>query len=82
MIVVCREVDKISGWIAVYEIKAEVTNDLLSKLAIRARINQELRYFVIVRCKWEKYKDEIIKVLKKKNVNESTLERVGGIVEI
>lgn len=82
MIVVCREVDKISGRIAVYEIKAEVTNDLLSKLAIRARINQEFRYFVIVRCKWEKYKDEIIKVLKKKNVNESTLERVGGIVEI
>ena len=76
MIVVCREVDKI------YEIKAEVTNDLLSKLAIRARINQELRYFVIVRCKWEKYKDEIIKILKKKNVNESTLERIGGIVEI
>ena len=45
-IVVCREVDKNTGKIAVYQIKASVTDELIFKLEIRARINPELQYFV------------------------------------
>lgn len=47
MIVICREVNKNSGEIAVYPIKAPATERLLFQLQIRSRVNPELRYFVV-----------------------------------
>ena len=46
MICVCREIDKYTGEIAVYPIKAEVTDRLLFCLGLRQRANPELKYFV------------------------------------
>lgn len=46
MICVCREIDKNTGEIAVYPIKAEVTDRLLFCLGLRQRANPELKYFV------------------------------------
>lgn len=42
MICICREVDKNTGKIAVYPIRAEVTDRLLFMLKIRQRANPEL----------------------------------------
>ena len=43
-IVVCREVDKNTGKIAVYQIKASITDELIFKVEIRARMSPELQY--------------------------------------
>ena len=40
MVCICREVDKNSGKIAVYPINAPVTDELLHKLSLRARLRQ------------------------------------------
>ena len=49
MICVCREIDKNTGEIAVYPIKAEVTDRLLFCLGLRQRANPELKYFASTR---------------------------------
>ena len=38
MMVICREVDRATGKIAVYRIETEVTESLIFKLRLRARI--------------------------------------------
>ena len=43
MMVICREVDRATGKIAVYQIKTEVTESLIFKLRLRARLNPELQ---------------------------------------
>lgn len=83
MVVLCREVCKRSGKIAVYEVKGEVTNDLLVKLTIRARINEELRYFVTPRVRWDGvWHDDYYRMLKRRNLADDDLQRMGGIVEV
>lgn len=39
MMVICREVDRATGKIAVYRIETEVTESLIFKLRLRARLN-------------------------------------------
>ena len=53
MLVICREIDKNTGEIAVYPIDAEVTDRLLFILGIRQRCNPELRYFVTTKAHYE-----------------------------
>lgn len=82
MIAFCREVDKRTGKIAVYPLKAEVNDRLLSCLQIRSRINPELRYFVTTKAHWEGFSDVIIRNFKRKEVTRITIEGIGGIVEL
>lgn len=83
MVVICREVSKSSGRIAVYALDAEVTDELLFKLKMRAVFNPELRYFATTRARrvgiWRK---DIEATLKRKAVTPEALNRLGGIVEI
>lgn len=83
MIAVCREVDRDSGRIEISPLDVDVTNDLLLKLSIRARMNPELRCFLIPRIKWESeyLQPELKKFLKRKTVDSESLELMG-IVEL
>lgn len=82
MIAFCREVDKNTGKIMVYPIETEVTDHLLHNLSIRSRINPELRYFVTSKAHWDGFSDVIIRKLKRKLVTHTTIEGIGGIVEL
>lgn len=82
MIVICREVDRITGKIAVYPLKMEVSEQLLFKLGLRARINPELAYFVTTKAHYEGFKEEITAVLKKRTITPAAIARVGGIVQL
>jgi hypothetical protein len=81
--VICREIDRSTGNIAVYEIQAEVDNRLLTVLSIRSRINPELRYFATARVRWEGiWRKDYEAILKRKKVTPEALKLIGGIVEI
>lgn len=84
MKVICREVSKSTGEIAVYPIEAEVTEQLLFCLQIRARVNPELRYFVTARVRWEneRLRESIERLLRRKDVTPRSLDALGGIVEL
>ena len=64
--VICREVDKDTGKIAVYPIEAEVTDTLIFKLGIRSRVNPELKYYAVTLCRWLQYGEEIKSILHSK----------------
>lgn len=82
MIVICWEVDRITGRIAVYPLEMEVSEQLLFKLGLRARVNPELAYFVTTKAHYEGFTKEITAVLKRKTVTPADIARVGGIVRI
>ena len=63
MICVCREIDKYTGEIAVYPIKAEVTDRLLFCLGLRQRANPELKYFVTLAENYDANEETILKQL-------------------
>lgn len=73
MICLCREIDKETGEIAVYSIKAEVTDRLLFMLGIRQRANPELRYFVTLRANFDANEETILKQLHRKQVTDRLL---------
>ena len=74
MMVICREVDRATGKIAVYRIETEVTESLIFKLRLRARLNPELQYFVTTKAHYEG--------LKRRTVTPAAIARVGGIVQL
>ena len=84
MLAICREVDKNSGQIAVYPINAPVTGNLLAWLSIRARVNPELRYFVVLASDWSQAdsKSKFEKLLRRKDVTPRAIDAAGGIVEV
>lgn len=82
MIAFCREVNKNTGEIMVYPLETEVTDRLLHNLSIRSRVNPELRYFVTSKTHWDGFSDVIIRNLERKLVTHTTIERIGGIVEL
>lgn len=82
MIAFCREVNKNTGEVMVYPLETEVTDRLLHNLSIRSRINPELRYFVTTKSHWEGFSDTIIRTMKRKQVTHTTIEGLGGIVEL
>lgn len=83
MTVICREVDKNSGKVAVYRVEGEVTDRLLYCLSIRAKMNPELRYFVTPKVRWDgACHDDIVTVLKRRSVTPQSINRLGGLVEL
>lgn len=84
MVAICREVNKATGETAVYQLNAEVTSDLMFRLGIRARVNPELRYFVTLKSAWESAggRQALIKSLKRRTLNNSHLDAIGGIEEL
>lgn len=77
MMVICREVDRATGKIAVYRIETEVTESLIFKLRLRARLNPELQYFVTTKAHYEGFGDTITAVLKRRTVTPAAIARVG-----
>lgn len=84
MIVICREVSKNNGEIAVYPIKAPATERLLFQLQIRSRVNPELRYFVVAIARWEneELRKQIERLLHRKDVTQRAIDALGGMVEL
>ena len=82
LMVVCREVDKETGKIAVYPLKMEIDDHVMQCLQIRARANPELRYFALVSARWERYGDVIAGILKRRSVTRADVDNIGGIVEL
>lgn len=84
MIVICREVSKNSGEIAVYPIKEPATERLLFQLQIRSRVNPELRYFVVALARWEneELRKQIERLLRRKDVTQRAIDALGGMVEL
>lgn len=82
--VICREVNKTTGEVAVYEVKTGTVDDhLLTMLSIRSRYNPELRYFVTPRIRWEsKWGKDYRTILKRKQVTPEAIRLIGGIIEI
>jgi hypothetical protein len=80
--VVCREVDKETGKIAVYPLKMEIDDRVMKCLQIQARANPELRYFALVSTRWERYGEVIAGILKCRSVTRADVDNIGGIVEI
>ena len=79
--VICREVDKDTGKIAVYPIEAEVTDTLIFKLGIRSRVNPELKYYAVTLCRWLQNNEKIKSILRSKNPD-AKVRKDGGIFEI
>lgn len=73
LICLCREINKETGEIAVYPIKAEVTDQLLFVLGIRQRANPELRYFVTLRANFDANEETILNQLHRKQVTDRLL---------
>lgn len=73
MICVCREIDKSTGEIAVYPLKAEVTDRLLFCLSIRQRANPELKYFVTLAENYDANEETILKQLRRKQITDRLL---------
>ena len=82
LMVVCREIDKHTGRIAVYPLKTEIDDHALKCLQIRARANPELRYFALVSGRWERFGDVIEGILKRRSVTRANVDNIGGIVEL
>lgn len=73
MICVCREIDKNTGEIAVYPIKAEATDRLLFCLGLRQRANPELKYFVTLAENYDANEETILKQLRRKQITDRLL---------
>ena len=82
MIAICREVDRNTGNVAVYPLKEEVTEQLLFKLGLRARLNPELSYYVTTKAHYNGFADVITAALKRRTVTPAAIARVGGIVQL
>lgn len=82
LMAICREIDKDTGRIAVYPLKTEIDDRILGALKIQATMNPELRYFILVSARWEKYGTVIAGILKRRSVTRADVDNIGGIVEL
>jgi len=85
MILICREVCRSTGKIAVYPLlDTKPTDRNLWALQLRSRANPELTYYATLKIRWDssKLRDDIISVLKRKSLSDKSLERLGGIASI
>ena len=82
--IICREVCRTTGDIAVYTCKKDVEDRDLQIVRIRSVFNPELSYYAIRTCvaddaeAWE----DIVRLLKRRNLSEAAVERYGGIVKL
>lgn len=83
LVMLCREVNKRTGEIMVYEINMPVTDRNLSNMKLRVRLNPELRCFVTERRLWEgAEKKDIYRLLKRRTLTEDSINRFRGIAEL
>lgn len=83
MIILCREVSKDTGEIAVYPINKEpVTDRLIHCLQVRARVNPELRYFAVLKSRWIEEGAEYERLLRRRQVTHRMIDAIGGIKEL
>lgn len=82
LIAICREVDRDTGRIAVYQINGELDDHAIHGMRIRAAVNPELRYFATTRAHFDGFKDVITAALKRRVLTEAAIARVGGLVEL
>ena len=54
----------------------------ICRLKVRATMNPELRYFILVSARWEKYGTVIAGILKRRSVTRADVDNIGGIVEL
>lgn len=84
--ILCREVNRYTGEIAVYLCKKNVDGGDLQCCGIRARVNPELRYYATDTRRVEDAEDweEIVHDLKRRNVEklEKALQDLGIIVKL
>lgn len=80
LMAICREIDKDTGRIAVYPLKMEIDDRILGALKVRATMNPELRYFVLVSARWEKYGTVIAGILKRRSVTPQTAYNLDRLV--
>lgn len=73
LICLCREIDKVTGEIAIYPLNAEVTERLLLELRFRQRLNPELQYFVALRSNLDANEETIFKQLHRKQITNRLL---------
>lgn len=82
LVAICREVDKDTGRIAVYQINREINSEMVMAMQTRATMNPELRYFTLTSARWERFGDVITGILKRRTVTAADVDRIGGIVEL
>ena len=82
LVAICREVDKETGQIAVYQVNREINGETVDLLKMRATLNPELRVFTLVSARWERFGGVITSILKRRTVTAADVERIGGIVEL
>lgn len=84
--ILCREINRDTGEIAVYLCKKNVDSRDLHNCGIRARVNPELRYYATDTRRVEDAEDweEIVHDLKRRNVEklEKALQDLGIIVKL
>lgn len=82
LMVLCREVNINTGEIAVYTIDKPVTEELLFKLRLRGMLNPELRYFCVLKSRYEEESAEYEMLLRSNYVYHRAMEALGGITEL
>lgn len=84
MAIVCREVDRDSGRIAAYLVKKNADDDDLFVLAIRGRVNPELRYYAILNSLADDQEEleDLLGTLKSRSINDETLEEQYRIARL
>ncbi len=81
VILVCREVDRETGAVAVYRLDMEATGRTLFQLRLRARLNPELRYFVCAE-RWRESFEQLSQILGKNLVVSGAVLSEFGIAEL
>lgn len=78
----CREVDRQTGRIAVYNLDAPFSGDVAFYLRIRQQFNPELRYFCVGANFYAESETKIFTMLKKRYVSRESIEKMGAIIEL
>lgn len=82
VIVICREVNRQTGQIAVYVVPMEIDEHTVVRLSLRSMFNPELRYFFAYEEVYQEQKQEITAMLKRRNITKREVDSVYGIAEV
>lgn len=82
VIVICREVNRQTGQIAVYVVPMEIDEHTVVRLSLRSMFNPELRYFFAYEDVYQEQKQEITAMLKRRNITKQEVDSVYGIAEV
>lgn len=82
VIVICREVNRQTGQIAVYVVPMEIDEHTVVRLSPRSMFNPELRYFFAYEEVYQEQKQEITAMLKRRNITKREVDSVYGIAEV